>query len=41
MDKNRQVNQRKPVPCSVREITRPIDKFPLRLREIGRGDLAP
>ncbi|WP_374636337.1 DUF4174 domain-containing protein [Paracoccus sp. (in: a-proteobacteria)] len=41
MDKDGQVKQRKPVPWSVREITRAIDKFPLRLREIGRGDLAP
>ena len=41
MDKDGQVKQRKPVPWSVREITRAIDKFPLRRQEIGRGDLAP
>ncbi|UFM63549.1 DUF4174 domain-containing protein [Paracoccus sp. MA] len=39
MDKDGQVKQRKPVPWSVREITRAIDKFPLRLREIGRAGL--
>ena len=37
MDKDGQVKQRKPVPWSVREITRAIDKFPLRLQEIGRA----
>lgn len=41
MDKDGQVKQRKPVPWSVREITRAIDKFPLRRQEIGRGDLTP
>ncbi len=39
MDKDGQVKQRKPVPWSVREITRAIDKFPLRLQEINREDL--
>ena len=39
MDKDGQVKQRKPVPWSVREITRAIDKFPLRRREIGRAAL--
>ncbi|KRW94445.1 DUF4174 domain-containing protein [Paracoccus sp. MKU1] len=39
MDKDGQVKQRKPVPWSVREITRAIDKFPLRLQEIGRAGL--
>ena len=41
LDKDGQVKQRKPAPWSVREITRAIDKFPLRRQEIGRGDLAP
>ena len=36
MDKDGEVKQRKPVPWSVREITRAIDKFPLRREEIGR-----
>ncbi|MDS9468437.1 DUF4174 domain-containing protein [Paracoccus sp. MBLB3053] len=36
MDKDGQVKQRKPVPWSVREISRAIDKFPLRLQETGR-----
>lgn len=39
MDKDGQVKQRKPVPWSVREISRAIDKFPLRLQEIGRAGL--
>ncbi|KGJ03041.1 protein of unknown function [Paracoccus halophilus] len=39
MDKDGQVKQRKPVPWSVREITRAIDKFPLRRQEIGRSRL--
>ncbi|WP_199258360.1 DUF4174 domain-containing protein [Paracoccus binzhouensis] len=39
MDKDGQVKQRKPVPWSVREITRAIDKFPLRRQEIGRAGL--
>lgn len=39
MDKDGQVKQRKPAPWSVREISRAIDKFPLRLQEIGRAGL--
>ncbi|WP_313137200.1 DUF4174 domain-containing protein [Paracoccus jeotgali] len=39
MDKDGQVKQRKPQPWSVREISRAIDKFPLRLQEIGRAGL--
>lgn len=39
LDKDGQVKQRKPSPRSVREITRAIDKFPLRLQEIGRAGL--
>ncbi|WP_134680117.1 DUF4174 domain-containing protein [Paracoccus ravus] len=39
LDKDGQVKQRKPVPWSVREISRAIDKFPLRLQEIGRAGL--
>jgi len=39
LDKDGQVKQRKPVPWSVREISRAIDKFPLRLQEIGRATL--
>ncbi|WP_409567768.1 DUF4174 domain-containing protein [Paracoccus sp. (in: a-proteobacteria)] len=39
IDKDGQVKQRKPSPRSVREITRAIDKFPLRLQEIGRAGL--
>lgn len=39
MDKDGQVKQRKPAPWSVREITRAIDKFPLRRQEIGRAGL--
>ena len=31
------LKQRKPAPWSVREVTRAIDKFPLRLQEIGRA----
>ena len=41
MDKDGQVKQRKPAPWSVREITRAIDKFPLRLQEIGRAGVLP
>lgn len=37
LDKDGQVKQRKPAPWSVREISRAIDKFPLRRREIGRA----
>lgn len=39
IDKDGQVKLRKPLPWSVREISRAIDKFPLRRQEIGRGDL--
>lgn len=35
MDKDGQVKSRLPSPRSVREISRAIDKFPLRRREIG------
>lgn len=37
IDKDGQVKQRKPQPWSAREITRAIDKFPLRREEIGRA----
>ena len=39
LDKDGQVKQRLPSPRSVREISRAIDKFPLRRREIGRAAL--
>ncbi len=41
VDKDGQVKQRKPAPWSVREITRAIDKTPLRRQEIGRAGLLP
>ena len=41
MDKDGQVKQRKPRPWDVREITRAIDKFPLRRQEIGRAGVLP
>lgn len=41
MDKDGQVKLRKPFPWSVREISRAIDKFPLRRQEIGRAGLTP
>ncbi|WBU63065.1 DUF4174 domain-containing protein [Paracoccus aerodenitrificans] len=41
MDKDGQVKQRKPAPWSVREISRAIDKFPLRREEIGRAGIVP
>ncbi|MDP5308005.1 DUF4174 domain-containing protein [Paracoccus sp. 2205BS29-5] len=41
IDKDGQVKQRKPAPWDVREISRAIDKFPLRRQEIGRAGLAP
>ena len=41
MDKDGQVKLRKPFPWSVREISRAIDKFPLRLQEIGRAGVMP
>lgn len=41
IDKDGQVKQRRPAPWDVREISRAIDKFPLRRQEIGRAGLAP
>ena len=41
MDKDGQIKQRMPSPRSVREISRAIDKFPLRRREIGGRDALP
>lgn len=41
MDKDGQVKLRKPLPWSVREITRAIDKFPSRRQEIGRARMVP
>lgn len=41
MDKDGQVKLRKPLPWSVREISRAIDKFPLRRQEIGRAGVTP
>ena len=41
MDKDGQVKQRKPAPWDVREISRAIDKFPLRRQEIGRAGVTP
>lgn len=41
IDKDGQVKLRKPFPWDVREITRAIDKFPLRRQEIGRAGLLP
>lgn len=37
MDKDGQVKLRKPLPWDVREISRAINKFPLRRQEIGRA----
>lgn len=37
LDKDGQVKLRKPLPWDVREISRAIDKFPLRRQEIGRA----
>ncbi|MCF3974641.1 DUF4174 domain-containing protein [Paracoccus salsus] len=39
MDKDGQVKLRKPLPWDVREISRAIDKFPLRRQEVGRAGL--
>lgn len=39
IDKDGQVKLRKPFPWDVREITRAIDKLPLRRQEVGRGSL--
>ncbi len=36
MDKNGRVHLRKPAPWDVREISRSIDKMPLRQQELGR-----
>lgn len=41
VDKDGQVKQRKPSPWSVREITRAIDRTPLRRQEIGRATVLP
>lgn len=41
LDKDGQVKQRRPAPWDVREITRAIDKFPLRRQEIGRAGVLP
>ncbi|MBU3029268.1 DUF4174 domain-containing protein [Paracoccus marinaquae] len=41
MDKDGQVKLRKPLPWDVREISRAIDKFPLRRQEIGRAGVTP
>ncbi|SEN80362.1 protein of unknown function [Paracoccus alcaliphilus] len=41
MDKDGQVKQRKPLPWDVREISRAIDRFPLRRQEIGRATVLP
>ena len=41
IDKDGQVKQRRPLPWDVREISRAIDKLPLRRQEIGRAGLAP
>ena len=41
IDKDGQVKHRKPAPWDVRELTRAIDKFPLRRQEIGRMGLLP
>lgn len=41
MDKDGQVKLRKPLPWDVREISRAIDKFPLRRQEIGRAGVMP
>lgn len=41
IDKDGQVKQRRPLPWDVREISRAIDKLPLRRQEIGRAGLSP
>ncbi|WCR13006.1 DUF4174 domain-containing protein [Paracoccus seriniphilus] len=41
MDKDGQVKLRKPLPWDAREISRAIDKFPLRRQEIGRAGVMP
>lgn len=39
IDKDGQVKQRRPLPWDVREISRAIDRLPLRRQEIGRAGL--
>ncbi|MFC3167905.1 DUF4174 domain-containing protein [Paracoccus fontiphilus] len=41
IDKDGQVKQRRPLPWDVREISRAIDKLPLRRQEIGRAGMVP
>lgn len=41
IDKDGQVKQRRPLPWDVREISRAIDRLPLRRQEIGRAGLMP
>lgn len=41
IDKDGQVKLRKPFPWDVREISRAIDKFPLRRQEVGRAAVMP
>ena len=41
MGKDGTIYLRKPFPWDVREISRAIDKFPLRLQEIGRTGMSP
>lgn len=41
IDKDGQVKQRRPLPWDVREISRAIDRLPLRRQEIGRAGLLP
>lgn len=41
LDKDGQVKLRKPFPWDTREISRAIDKFPLRRQEIGRAAVMP
>lgn len=41
IDKNGTVMLRKPVPWDMREISRAIDRFPLRRQELGRGAALP
>ncbi|MDB6176912.1 DUF4174 domain-containing protein [Paracoccus sp. Z330] len=41
LDKDGQVKLRKPLPWDIREISRAIDKFPLRRQEIGRAGVMP
>jgi len=41
MDKDGQIAQRKPFPWTVREISRAIDKMPLRQEELRTRRLTP